>query len=107
MSEPELIIPKQDSITVGTTSTEAFPVVQRGFKRIAWRLTNQSTGGQQMTPGLGQEAVDGAGLPQQPNQSVGESSNDSYPCFQGRIAVICNLAGGTVARFERVVPDGS
>ena len=96
-------IPRQVTITVGTSSVEVATQVSRG-NRSSLVLTNTSNGGQVISVGVGQEAVAGSGIVLPPGAVLSEYIDPSFKPTTARITAVSSAAGGTLAVYERVQP---
>lgn len=94
-------VARNESVTVGTTST--IVAQYRSTKdRKAIILRNNSTSSTAViTVNLGNSATASTGIVLRQYESISDSNETGYTCFQGTIAAICSEAGGTLVIMER------
>lgn len=95
---------RQVAVTVGTTNTVIATECYQ--ERTFISITNTSTGGQNISIGIGQEAIAGSGLFLAPGGTYTESKDSLLPIAQDQFNAISSGAGGTVAVTERVLMEG-
>jgi hypothetical protein len=89
---------RNELVSVGTSSVQ----VANATPRVALAITNSSSGQQVITVNFGfSSAVAGKGVVLQPGQTITDSDQPPYKCFQGVITAIADGAGGQVSVFER------
>lgn len=93
-------IPRDDVITVGTSSVELSPEIDT--QRNVYVITNTSPAGQVISLGIGKEAVVGKGIILYPTGSWAESIDSAFKPTMRRITGIASAVGGTVTIHERV-----
>jgi len=93
---------RQESLTIGTTSVELFPLVAEGERQIAF-IKNTSTGGQKVSLafGLGNKAVAGAGPTLDKGEAWIESIESTFLPTHENWFVVSDGAGATIAIYER------
>lgn len=97
------IVPRDTTVTVGTSSVEISPETGRK-QRSAVILTNTSTGGQKIALAWGKDAVAGQGVVLLPGEHHVESwEKDGFLPLNMRIAACADAAGGTLAVHERLI----
>lgn len=95
------LIPRNSSLTVGTSVTEVSPETGNRQRKLIV-LTNVSTGGQTIYLASGQDAALSAGIPLKVGSSWAESIDSSFTPTNLRWTAVSDLAGSTLAICERV-----
>jgi hypothetical protein len=93
-------VPRDDTITIGSTSTEVSP--ETSTQRIVWVVTNVSTAGQIISLGIGKEAIAGKGIVLYPTGAWAESVDSAFKPTLARITAIASAANGSITIHERV-----
>lgn len=89
------------AVTVGTTNTK---VSEQCFQqRVSITITNISTGGQVISIGDGQEAVNGEGIVLYAGGVYNDSMDGQYKPSNSIINAISSAVGGIIAVKERVM----
>jgi hypothetical protein len=99
----EEFIGSEQSTPISQTINNTSTLVSAAKKRNAISIKNTSTGGQVISIMFSNflEATDGAGIVLQPNEGFIDSNSEGYKVWTGRIKAISDVAGGTIAIFER------
>lgn len=94
-------IPRDESVTVGTSSTELSPSIEGTDKRSMIIITNISTGGQIVDLAFGKPAVAGKGIRLYPTGSWFEVEDQNFSPTNKAINCISSAAGATIEVHER------
>lgn len=95
------------SETIGTSAAVISEAKLTGYsERTRLIITNSSTGGQNITISVGNEATSGAGILLYPGGAV-SWEKDTLPIPQSRVFAISSAAGGTLAIYEEVQNRGA
>jgi hypothetical protein len=98
----QTIIPRDETITVGTSSVELSP--ETGTKqRQALVITNTSTALQKVALAWGKDAVALKGVVLLPGEHHVEAIDSAFTPLNSRISAIADGAGATVAIHERLI----
>lgn len=97
----QALIPRDDTVTAGTTAVELSP--ETGEKRRQCVvITNTSIGGQYASLAWGKDAVAGKGIVLLPGEHHVEAIDAAFKPLNSRITVIGSAAGATIAIHERL-----
>ena len=89
---------RNDLVSVGITSV----TIADANPRNAIAITNSSTAAQVITVNFGfSQAVAGKGIVLQAGQTITDSDQPPYKCYQGVITAISDAASGQLSIFER------
>jgi len=92
------------NITVGTDSLTVSDEVNKNVQeRVEISIQNTSTGGQNISLSVGDEAVAGSGKVMSPGGFWDRIKDATLNVTQDRLCVISSAAGGTIAIQERRV----
>lgn len=94
---------REDSVTVGATSTELSADHGPNVDRADLAFTN--TGAVSVSLGLGSEAEAGKGIVLAPGAVTSWSMAQGYPPMNRRVTAFGN--GGVIAVYERLIPRRS
>jgi hypothetical protein len=97
---PILKTPRDDIISVGSTSVELSP--ETNTQRNVIVITNTSTAGQLITLAFAKEAINGKGIVLFPTGAWAESIDSAFRPSNARITAVADGAGGQVTIHERV-----
>jgi hypothetical protein len=87
---------RNESITIGATSVQVAPTVNKSVKRSQLIITNTSAAAVATVVKGDLVAVSGVGIILQPNGVYIEATDGGYTCYQGPIQCVGNGAGTVV-----------
>jgi hypothetical protein len=93
---------RNDTVNVGLTNVIVSNARQAGLKRKVLMIRNNSTAAADIiTISFGNTSTAGSGIVLKQYESVTDSNDGGYECWQGTVTAVCATANGVLNIMER------